>query len=302
MAPSGDDLVVKSHSSEGPCVHPPQSFGSWSVLGTTESSLGHTRRVSRGVRRADSGLPPLLRQVVVPRAFRPWVSRTTQVRHPRTSWLRQGYEQQSLGTVFLGRGRISERTDTPDRCSCPSAFPRPCCSPASGPGGATRPGSWRWETGRRDPRQPGLTGAACGPDLRPGHRRRASVRRGPRRARRGVSHRRVGGAPAARRGRPAWDRRPPPGYNGPAGTPRTAHPGGRSQWPGIGTAIIPARCASARRSAGSTWAGARSPGSRPGSTSSGGPSAWPGRWPGVPRRPGVRSPRPTSGSWTGWPT
>src|SRR3954470_5623143 len=36
MAPSGDDLVAKSHSSEGPCVHLPQPFGSRSVLGTTE--------------------------------------------------------------------------------------------------------------------------------------------------------------------------------------------------------------------------------------------------------------------------
>ena len=186
--------------------------------------------------------------------------------------------------------------------SCPSAFPRPCCSPASGPGGATRPGSWRWETGRLDPRQPGPTGAARGPDLRPGHRRRASVRRGPEESENGRRSSPCRGAPAARRGRPAWDRGPPPGYNGPAGTPRPAHPGGRSQWPGIGTAIIPARCASARRSAGSTWAGARSPGSRPCSTSNGGPSAWPGRWPGAPRRPDARSPRPTSGSWRGWPT
>src|SRR5512135_3165260 len=27
MAPSGDDSVSQSHSSEGPCVHRPQSFG-----------------------------------------------------------------------------------------------------------------------------------------------------------------------------------------------------------------------------------------------------------------------------------
>src|SRR5512143_4136734 len=32
MAPSGDDSVSQSHSSEGPCVHRPQSFGCRPIL------------------------------------------------------------------------------------------------------------------------------------------------------------------------------------------------------------------------------------------------------------------------------
>src|SRR4051812_16321706 len=39
MAPSGDDSVIQSHSSEGACVHLPQPFGRRSVFGTTESLL-----------------------------------------------------------------------------------------------------------------------------------------------------------------------------------------------------------------------------------------------------------------------
>src|SRR4051794_418557 len=39
MAPSGDDLVAKSHSPEGPCVHLPQPFTPRAVLGTTETPV-----------------------------------------------------------------------------------------------------------------------------------------------------------------------------------------------------------------------------------------------------------------------
>src|SRR5512135_868827 len=39
MAPSGSNLVTKSHSSEGPCVHLPQPFGSCTTLGTTEFTV-----------------------------------------------------------------------------------------------------------------------------------------------------------------------------------------------------------------------------------------------------------------------
>src|SRR5262249_28006453 len=62
-----------------------------SGLDFKQSSLGLVARVSRDDGFADFTRPPLLRHAVVPRGFRPWVSRMTQVPRPRTSFLEKGY-------------------------------------------------------------------------------------------------------------------------------------------------------------------------------------------------------------------
>ena len=138
-----------------------------------------------------------------------------------------------------GQRRISEPTDTPDCWFLSVGFPEAVLHSGfrAGRGDPTR--AMAMGDGPSGPAAAGPDGGGARPDVRPGHRRRASVRRGPEESENGrrSSPCRGGRRPVAG-GRPGIGTRPWVTI-GRWGRRGRRGPGGRSQWPGIGTAIIP---------------------------------------------------------------